>query len=199
MAYSIAERLEILEYAKKHTVNDAAIKYRVSKPAIAAWGKKYGISLQYKKRWRTRDEKLDILKQVADLGTAEVVKRFNITVQTLLNWNKQLGLLPSLRATNVQSNRCFTPTEKREILTYAKEHSIGAATYKYGVAYAVIYKWNKIYQIFEPRPIRHFTDEQKNEILQCARDTTIARAAYRFNVAPLSIRQWMQKQQKQGR
>ena len=199
MAYSTSERLEILNYAKEHTVNDAAIRYRVSKPAIVAWGKKYNIPLRYKKRWRTRDEKLAILKQVNILGTAEVVKRFNVTVRTLSTWNDELGLMPSLRAIKVQKKRHFTPTEKREILTYAQEHSIGAATYKYGVNYAVIYKWNKIYQIFKPRPIRHFTDEQKSEILKCAHDTTVSRAAYKFNVAPLSIRQWQEKLSKKQR
>ncbi len=195
MAYSTTEKLKILNYAKEHGLTKTANDFGVTMASIILWNKKYNVYSLRKKRVFSCDEKVSILKETTKYGLNYVVSQYNIVPATLYKWNRELKVCDSLRQPVRQiKKRRFTIAERREILTYVKDHSLVDAMRKYNVPSTVIYRWNDVYRIFKKRNIRHFTDTQKSEILQYASDKDVARAAHKYNVAAHIIRNWINQQ-----
>ena len=199
MAYSTAEKLEILNYAKEYGLEATVQTYHVSKATVILWNKKYNIYPVREKRIFSRDEKIAILKQAQKIGLNAAAHKFDIASQSLYQWNKSLRVYNKLSKAGHKRRPHFSPTERREILTYVKEHGLAKAIRKYHIASSTIYAWNNIYHVFETRGIRHFTPQQKQEILQFAAEKSVTHAAYKFDIATHTIRQWQEKQSKHSR
>ena len=195
MAFSTAEKLEILNYAKEHGVMDASKKYKVHSGTIKYWNDEYNIYTPRVRREFSDEEKINILKQVLTDGVTKTAYKFNLSPIVLARWNAEFQVYPTGTAIAHAKPEGYSEEQKLEILQYTKAHGISRAARRYNVSQSLIQIWNMAYQYYKTRPYTKRTPEQKAKILAYAAQYSIPQAAKKYNLADGTIRGWLKQQQ----
>jgi transposase-like protein len=139
------------------------------------------------------------LEHVKKVGTIQAAIDFGVDPKTILRWNREHHIYKK------QEMRKFTEEQKREILTYANEHSLTSAMREYNLDIYTILKWNEKLNIYKPTGHRAEathkkkyevpTNEKKQEVLDFVKKHGISKAVRAFNIPSSTIQTWNKKEQ----
>ena len=92
MAYSYAEKIAILEFARNHGTIAAAEHFGVASSTVVRWNKKYQIYDTLIMRTFSIDQKIEMLQYANEHGLSNAMNHYEVDVATLQSWNKKLSL-----------------------------------------------------------------------------------------------------------
>lgn len=198
MAYSLAEKISILEYARDNGTIAAANHFGVASSTVVRWNRKYQIYETQTMRNFSVPQKIQILQYANDYGLINAASHYDIDAATLQRWNRELGVYTQhLSRHNDTVNKLpvrVSESEKIMILEYARDFGPSAAARTYNIAASTIRLWNNALNIYQTRQHRTFSPEQKCEIIAWANDFGIASAARQFSIPGFQIQDWINRQ-----
>lgn len=198
MAYTYAEKIAILEYARDNGTIAAAQHFGIASSTVVRWNRKYQIYETQIMRTFSVEQKIAILQYANTHGLTNAMNHYAIDVATLQKWNEKLHIYQKnssrrVGTTNKLPNR-ETAEYKISVLEYARDFGPSAASREYGVAPSTIRLWNNEYHVYTPRKHRTFSPEQRAAIIAVASKDGIAHAARQFNVTSCQIQDWITKE-----
>ncbi len=197
MAYTLTEKMNILNWARDHGTIDAARKFCVQASTVIRWNRQYKVYQIQKNRTFSINQKVEILEYANQFGMTQAKKKYDVDYYTMRHWNETLKIY-------VQQGRRKTPkTHEKQprktdefkimVLKCAKRYGTTFASKKYGVATSTVRMWNDQFHIYTPRKNRFFTQHHKQSIIEYAMQSGIAQAARKFNVSNSQIKTWINK------
>lgn len=198
MAYSYAEKIAILEFARNRGTIAAAEHFGVSSSTVVRWNKKYQIYETLIMRTFSIDQKIEMLQYANEHGLSNAMNHYDVDVATLQAWNKKLNVYKRcgtkrFSTTNKLSVRGSLATKMR-VLEYARDHGPAAAARVFNIAASTIRFWNQELNVYPTRKYRVFSAELQSEIIAYANQHGIADAARHFKVRVFQIQDWITKQ-----
>lgn len=193
MAYSLKERMEILEHAKQHGIRAAVVKYGVTNASIILWNKKYNVFQGQSQRKFTDKQKIKILEYVREYGLHKANMKYHVAQTMIRQWNQKFKIYPMYSYTYRPRSKSYSNMQKRQILAYALKHGWTKTSYEYELPIPTLCKWNNIWNIVPVKKVKKFTDEQKAEIVQYACEHSISKAALKYETTATSVRNWTLK------
>lgn len=200
MAYTYAEKISILEYARDNGVIAAARHFDMQSSNIIRWNKKYKIYQTQEMRTFTDDQKIEILQYAQKHGLTNAMRQYNVDIATMMVWNRTRKIYTKTGRKKNAEYKQMTPETTIEfkimVLTYVKDHGASDASRKFNIPHSTLRLWNEQLHIYKPRTLRKFTDAQKAEIVQYADMYGVTRAEKEFNVRSNQIYDWAKQIQK---
>lgn len=198
MAYSYAEKIAILEYARDHGTIAAARHFGIPSSTVVRWNRKYKIYETQVMRAFSVEQKIEILRYANEHGLTNAMNHYCVDTATLQNWNKKLKIYQKHGSRHSDTiNKLplrISDAEKRAVLEYARDHGPAAAARVFNIAASTIRLWNNEFKVYKTRCHRTFSDEQKSEIIAIAEQFGIPHAAREFGVTGSQISDWITKQ-----
>ena len=195
MAYTYAEKIAILEFARDNGTIAAAQHFGIASSTVVRWNRKYQIYETQTMRVFSVEQKIAILEYANAHGLTNAMNHYDIDTATLQKWNEKLHIYnqhgPKRTNTINKLPVRVSETEKIAVLKYAREFGPSAAAREYNIAASTIRLWNNTYRIYETRKHRTFSPEQKREIIDCANTDGIATATRKYNVIGSQIQDWI--------
>lgn len=161
--YPQDKRTEIIQYARRTTVQDAAKKYGVAAQSIENWNKADG-KLPLKIRRFSDAQKREILEYARDFGAVAAADKFDVRVDSLTRWNKDFKIY--------NEQKKFSNNEILQILDYARDFGVINAANNFNVSKATISRWNDEFKVYDRRPtpnVRQYSDAEKIQFLKMAK------------------------------
>lgn len=198
MAYSYAEKIAILEFARNRGTIAAAEHFGVASSTVVRWNKKYQIYDTLIMRTFSIDQKIEMLQYANEHGLSNAMNHYDVDVATLQAWNKKLNVYKR-RGTKRFSTTNKLPVRgslatKMRVLEYARDNGPSAASRTYNIAISTIRFWNQELNVYPTRKYRAFSAELQSEIIAYANQHGIADAARHFKVRVFQIQDWITKQ-----
>lgn len=145
--FSDETKKEVLEYANNYGLTSAMREYDIDTAIILTWNKIFKIyqgtgrrkNATHQKKFEIApvEKQLEILKFAKEHGPSKAIRKYNVPMSSLRNWNKELKVYP------VRKPRTFTPQQKQQIVHYAMTESVPQAACMFNVYSSQIYTWAK--------------------------------------------------------
>ncbi len=153
MEYSLTQILEILDFCEKYGCVATHAKYGTSESAIRNWMIRYRNSSDGSRAKYSPELKAAALEELKTSSKNFVARKYKIDPSTLYTWIREQHFADTgvdmANSTRKCKRTAKTPAQMIQILKFAGEYGVDAASKEYDVEPARIEFWNTKFKIFD--------------------------------------------------
>ena len=199
--YSEDEKAEVIRYAIKHDIKEAAEKYNVPFNTVRFWRSSYiRRSRLNQRKYRSRcseEEKTEVIRYADKHGNKAASEVYNVPLSTLSFWQDS-----KIRKMDGKCYSRYSDERKAEIFDYASKHGINAASEVYNVPYNTVRRW-RYSNIGKLRLNRgkggtKYSKEEKEKITEYAVEHGTMAAVKKYKVPLSTVYVWTTLKKKGG-